>query len=129
MKQRSNKTTAWWTCVACLSRWECRSLGKCAPMDEPEGSELVLFGKHVGKTFQWVADNVPSYLNYVVMAAENETDCCEGLLRPARWAAIQEWREAVASPHRKREPEEDVVSDSGKPSLSSTYASWKMTDP
>ena len=60
MKWRGNKHAAWWTCLACGSRWEGHTLGKFTPMDEPEGSELVLFGKHAGKTFQWVANNVPS---------------------------------------------------------------------
>ena len=124
MKWRANKHAAWWTCVACGSRWEGHTLGKFTPMDEPEGSELVLFGKHAGKTFQWVANNVPKYLEWVVMTADNDPDCCESLTRLARWAAIREWQAASSLPRKREEPPMDVQSDSG-----SNLSGWMPTDP
>ena len=94
MQRRGNKHKAWYTCLACNSRWVSRTVGSHIPLGEPTPNELVMFGKHKGKTFHWVTNNDPSWCKWVVMSAEQEIDCSEGLRRLARHHINLESQEA-----------------------------------
>ena len=44
-----------------------------------------MFGKHVGKSHQWVVENDPNYAQWVVMTVENEQSPSKELLAMERY--------------------------------------------
>ena len=56
------------------------------PTGVPRGEEILFFGKHMGKTFAHVFDNLPSYAQWVVRTAqEHGEEAQPQLLRLARY--------------------------------------------
>ena len=50
------------------------------------GNEILFFGKHVGKTFSHVFDNLPSYAQWVIRTAQEHGDETQPqLLRLAKY--------------------------------------------
>jgi hypothetical protein len=70
MLARGNKTTAWWTCKKCNSRWE--RTNSFVSTHQPTDLEMVRFGKHAGTTFQDLYANDLSYCLWAVRTAEEE---------------------------------------------------------
>ena len=88
MKRAGNKAAKWWTCQQCQSRWTRMSLEDAVPTGIPRGSEILFFGKHVGKTFAHVFDNLPSYAQWVIRTAqEHGEEAQPQLLRLAKYLA------------------------------------------
>ena len=44
------------------------------PTGTPKGTEILLFGKHVGLTFSHVFDHLPSYAQWVIRTAQEHGD-------------------------------------------------------
>ena len=74
MKRHGNRTSKWWTCHQCQSRWERMTIEQAMPTGIPRGTETLLFGKHVGQTFAHVFDNLPSYAQWVIKTAQEHGD-------------------------------------------------------
>ena len=94
MQHRGNGFKGWFTCLACNSRWVSHSVGYHTPMGNPTPEELVMFGKHKGKTFRWVTTNDENYCKWIVKAAEEEPESGEPLRRLARYLVTLESQEA-----------------------------------
>jgi len=109
MKQRGNKTSKWWTCIQCLSRWERRSLADSTPDGQPTDQEISMFGKHQGKTFSWILEQDAAYCQWVLMTMESSGESCSNQFRRLAQYLIQaEHREA-----QKRTAEDPVVVEDG----------------
>ena len=61
MTRRGNRSQKWWTCKACLTRWERYSIQEATPEDSNiKDNEIVLDGCHRGKKYQEVLKD-PAY--------------------------------------------------------------------
>ena len=86
MKRHGNRSSKWWTCHACQSRWERMKAEDSIPTGTPKGTEILLFGKHVGLTFSHVFDHLPSYAQWVIRTAQEHGDESQPqLLRLAKY--------------------------------------------
>ena len=70
MQARGNKNDKWWTCKACLQRWE-----RLKPNEMPNQAAisdvtLMTAGKHMGSTFQEILEKDPAYCQWAVASAE-----------------------------------------------------------
>ena len=74
MIRHGNRTSKWWTCHQCQSRWERMTIEQAMPTGIPRGTEALLFGKHAGQTFAQVFDNLPSYTQWVIKTAQEHGD-------------------------------------------------------
>ena len=80
----------WWYCQACgsrfkripLSQFEMRSEGTCSI-----GSDMITFGKHLGKSCKTVYDKHPEYCLWILSTAETGDAPCQGLKKFAKYIA------------------------------------------
>jgi hypothetical protein len=115
MKRRGNKKNAWWTCNQCLSRWERKSLDSQASRSEiPRGTDLVTFGRHVGKTFAHVYNELPQYGQWVLSTVETE-ESCDQLRRLAAYLQRRERHHSAGLTHSDPEPEWETEHDVDMP--------------
>ena len=68
MIPRGNKTSKWWTCQKCQSRW-----ARLETPDIPfaQDQDLILFGKHAGTSYQEMLQQDPEYCNWVLETVQN----------------------------------------------------------
>ena len=93
MKRRGNKTSNWWTCKTCHSRWERLSLpGFEETIRQSLPTDVVVFGKHVGRTFKQVYEEDPQYCQWCVTTQQQQSDVLPGLDRFATWVQQVEIR-------------------------------------
>ena len=71
MRPRGNRTTNWWTCLNCHSRWERRKREETPVTGTPTDHEMLTFGKHAGKTFLETATAHPDYCQWIIQTADN----------------------------------------------------------
>ena len=93
MRRRGNKYLRAWVCLECQTRWQ-RYLVDEANPGPPRGSHVVLFGRHMGKTYKEVYQNNPDYCEWVIRTANTETNPSPGFTKFARWIEHQEKKEA-----------------------------------
>lgn len=116
MKRRSNGKNLWWTCASCQSRWDRKPIEDALVGEEPQHSEVLLFGKHLGKAMGWVYENDRQYCQWIQMTAEQEVSPGKPLLRMAAYISNREYEEAnpmeVEDRGRRARPvEEMTISD------------------
>ena len=92
MIPRANKTSKWWTCKACNSRWEREDL-PVAKEGPPQGDERMLLGKHAGRTFCWIYDQEKTYAQWALQTVESGDMIDKQLARLARYVASREMTE------------------------------------
>ena len=94
--KRGNEKSQWWTCTLCQSRWE-----RIKPADtsgtEPTGEEPLTWGRHSGRTMEYVRIADPNYCHWVLMTSETEETVCSGLMRFARYLTTKEQQAATAA--------------------------------
>ena len=102
MKRRGNKSNQWWTCSACLTRWERRPLTDLYTSEVPVGTEIAAFGKYAGTTLGHIYETDPSYVQWALMTVETERDTSPGLKRAALYFANREYQIAMETSQEKR---------------------------
>ena len=71
LMSRANKTTKWWTCKKCLSRWERLEVSEVTSESvEPQPQDLVICGKHTGETYLEVCQKDPAYCKWLLQSME-----------------------------------------------------------
>ena len=78
MKPRGNKNQKWFTCHQCQARWERSSVN---PGADTAPSDLMNFGVYATLTYEEVAQNRPSYCDWVQNTTEMESDVSPQLAR------------------------------------------------
>ena len=81
----------WWSCQACGTRWERIPLSKFETTSQPSCKDLLTFGKHAGKTYDFVYLNHINYCEWI-LKAESGDDACAQLVKFARYLATREAR-------------------------------------
>ena len=83
MIPRGNKTSKWWTCQKCQSRWV-----RLETPDVPvvQDQDLILFGKHAGSTYWEMLHQDPGYCNWVLETVQNSGQEIEGATHLQRMA-------------------------------------------
>ena len=63
---RGNKTTKWWICQQCQSRWARLQPLEVTPRHGvAQDKDLVIFGKHAGSTYAQMLQREPLYSDWV----------------------------------------------------------------
>ena len=84
----TTKGENWWTCQQCLTRWERHPMPDATSEDyleAPTNTDLVTFGKHMGKTYQQVKDDHPDYVAWMMETLDQETDHSAAFLHLAKY--------------------------------------------
>jgi len=97
---RGSKTNKWWTCKLCQRRWEREFLSQYQPKgsDGLNELDLVTFGKYAGETYNQVYETDRSYVDWVLMTAEQSNESSPGLQRLAKYFVEKESRERLEKP-------------------------------
>jgi hypothetical protein len=82
----------WWSCQACGTRWERIPLSKFETTSQPSCKDLLTFGKHAGKTYDFVYLNHINDCEWILKTAESGDDACAQLVKFARYLATREAR-------------------------------------
>ena len=61
----------WWTCKLCNSRWERQPIPAHQNPDEPQDSDRLTFGKHLGKTYLEVYNTEPQYCSWAIETVQH----------------------------------------------------------
>ena len=77
------KGTTWWTCKACKTRWERKKMSDLEANAPAQGTDLVMFGQHAGRTYQEILEKFPAYAEWVVTTATMEPESTPGLIHLA----------------------------------------------
>ena len=94
MRSRGNGRQNWWTCIACLTRWERIPIEiKDAGADATD-HDVLAFGKHAGKTYLEVLTDHPSYAKWVISTDEYGDNTNKQFAHFARWIRKKEYEEA-----------------------------------
>ena len=72
MKPRGNKSSAWWTCLQCQTRWDRLSIASVVPGGIPRDNEIMTFGKHINRSFLKIWNTDPEYCQWTLRTVENE---------------------------------------------------------
>jgi len=113
MKTRGNRTTKWWTCVSCQSRWERRPLDTTPATGPPTDTEVLTFGKFVGQTYLQTATMNPNYCKWILQTADGDGDSSPQLTRFAQYLVSRERAEADETrPSRETDSEMSSVMSS-----------------
>ena len=83
----------WWICQACGTRWERVPLSKFETTAQPSCKDLLTFGRHAGKTYDFVYRNHINYCEWILKTAESGDDACDQLIKFARYLATREVRD------------------------------------
>ena len=83
----------WWICQACGTRWERVPLSKFETTAQPNCKDLLTFGRHAGKTYDFVYLNHINYCEWILKTAESGDDACDQLIKFARYLATREVRD------------------------------------
>jgi len=83
----------WWTCTACGIRWERIPLAHFELTSAPKCRDVLTFGRHAGKTYDFVYLNHASYCQWILMTTESGDDACPQLIKFARYLATREARD------------------------------------
>ena len=94
MKPRGNGRQMWWTCNACLTRWERIPIEIKESTDVTKDEDVLAFGKHSGKTYKEVLENDPSYARWVVSTQEQQESSHKGFSHFAAYILKKEYEEA-----------------------------------
>ena len=78
MKARGNGRTTWWTCNACLTRWQRIPIEVTSTTDESKDDDVLAFEKHAWKTYKQVLTDYPKYAKWVVSTSEHEESMHQG---------------------------------------------------
>ena len=122
MKTRGNRTTKWWTCISCQSRWERRPLDMTPTTGPPTDTEVLTFGKFVGMTFLQTATMNPNYCKWILQTAESEGDSSPQLQRLAQYLVARERTEADDL-RRDLRPSRETDSEMSSDGMSSALSS------
>ena len=121
MKRHGNKTTKWWTCTECQTRFERKELEDLKPAGPMRDQDLVLFGMHVGKTYLQIYNEQPSYAQWVMQTAESG-DSSPDLARLARYLARKEQEDVhVGRPVPYQVPNQETQSESNEDSSEMSF--------
>ena len=100
MMKRANRCSVglrkWWTCKACQSRWERRTLGLTVPEEPPiqegppKGSEILTVGRYVGKDFETIYNTGPDYCRWMVQTSDQNPQRAPTLCRLTLYVAEKE---------------------------------------
>jgi hypothetical protein len=115
LKRRGNKNSGWWTCIACNSRWERKSVDEIHQDVQGKDTDLVGFGAHANKTYRQVYETEKGYCRWVLMTAEVVEEWSPALARVAKDLVKKESQEAAqaSSAAQRTEAEEyTIMSDS-----------------
>ena len=82
----------WWSCQACGTRWERIPLSKFETTSQPSCKDLLTFGKHAGKTYDFVYLNHINYCEWILRTVESGDDAGLQLFKFARYLATREAR-------------------------------------
>ena len=72
----------------CQQRWNRLPLKSEQMLREPQGDDLVTFGKYSGVEYRRILEDL-SYCQWVLYTAESGELCSAGLMRLARYLAIK----------------------------------------
>ena len=73
-KRPDGRGAAWWTCRECKTRWERLKLAHLKDTATPKPSDIVVFGKHKGKTYHDILSEKPNYAEWVVSTVEKKME-------------------------------------------------------
>jgi len=93
---------------------------------EPQGSELLGFGKFGNKTMQEVWEDHPSYIQWVLQTAEESDTSHWRLLRLAKWSSQKKHPKVVTATPKKKGYVKDP--GSGAKGSDSSFAMVNLTD-
>ena len=83
----------WWYCQACGTRWERILLSNFeGTSNHQNGTDLITFGKHAGKTYNTVYVTHPDYCEWILKTAETGDSPSPELLKFAKYLATREAR-------------------------------------
>ena len=91
MKKRGNKAQKWWTCTACLQRWERKELEEYHPKGEATDTDLITFGPRIGQTYLEVLQD-PMYCQLILLTVETDPASSPQIKRLARYIVQNEWQ-------------------------------------
>ena len=94
LKPRGNGRQNWWTCVACLTRWERIPIEIKEEGADAKDSDVLAFGKHAGKTYLEVLTDYPSYTRWVISTDEHGDNTNKQFAHFARYIRKKEYEEA-----------------------------------
>ena len=116
MRRRANALTStrmdgthrqWWTCLHCHSRWERLPMpDRANPVDD---SDLMVYGKHIGRTYATVYQSFPQYAHWTMNTAEDGEPSHPDLLRFAQYCSQRRKKEYqdLLDAHEAPFPDED----------------------
>ena len=107
MRRRGNKYLKAWVCLECQTRWQRYHVDEANP-GPPRHNHIVMFGRHVGKTYKEVYNNNPEYCQWVTNTANTEPNPSPGFQKFARWIEETEKKEAEDAENAMSESEEDT---------------------
>ena len=98
MAHRGNKTSQWWICKKCASRWARMDFAQVNPSADPLDDDLVTFGKHLGKTYTQVYASDPGYCEWVMQTvSQGESANAPALERLAHFIHTKQTAETFAA--------------------------------
>ena len=121
----------WWICKLCNSRWDRQPIPAHQNPDEPQDSDRLTFGKHLGKTYLEVYNTEPNYCSWAIETVQHGEHPSKELRRLAEYllfAAPTEPPTSLQAPqqptslqmeHRRRHSQNEVVFPDND---------WDMTD-
>ena len=86
MKRRGNGKSKSWTCDLCKTGWKRLPLNAS---ETPLPTDLVMFGRHRGRTFLDIATEFPDYAHFVVKSSNEEPDQPANFDRLARFLRMK----------------------------------------
>jgi hypothetical protein len=118
LRRRGNKAAtdkeqaaAWWTCLDCKGRW---ARIKYLAQAVPRGEEMMMIGKHTGKSFQEVYDNHRDYVEWAMQTAEETNENCHpNLAALARYTTARLQKEGADQRRREEQEEENIHMPTG----------------
>ena len=98
MAHRGNKTSHWWICKKCASRWERMDFAQVNPSADPLDDDLATFGKHMGKTYAQIYASDPGYCEWVMQTvSQGESANAPALERLAHFIHTKQTAETFAA--------------------------------